>query len=263
MTKNTFLTHQFSELDKLKEHKEGLENDIRIHCDEIQKEANLKAQAIRDSYEPLLQKELNEINKLITSIGKELDGAIICENLSERAYFVEGFNQDTLEVFLQQLSDKNGLSLKEPKSVTRKFESLSSVHALHRNEIDQFMKSLADKKITIQYQLVEIEDNEKLCCPVHIGPRGISLQDYEIKYDRGQAIISDIFSKEDGNVKFDAIQISEECGLIRESIVEVFTAEVNPHILNILHLHINDMKIEIPVEAVYIMDSQSADDYSD
>ncbi|CAG9319300.1 unnamed protein product [Blepharisma stoltei] len=263
MTKNSFLTHQFKELDQAKQQKQDLENEIQNHAEKIRQQSEVQVKALQDSYAPLLEKEQATISDLIKSIGKELDGAIICENDSERAYIVDHFDQNTLQISLQQVLDKNGIALKEPKAIQREFQSLGPVHAMHRSEIDQFMQTLQDKMITVQYQIVEIDGEEKMCCPIYITPNFISLQDYEIRFNKNEEKITDIVNKEDGNVKFEAIHVSEECGLVRDTIVEVFTAEMNPHILNIIHLHIDDMKEEIPVEAVYIMDSQSADDYGD
>lgn len=48
-------------------------------------------------------------------------------------------------------------------------------------------------------------------------------------------------SYEDGPVKFKATEIDAECGFIASSIIDIYTAVFMPDVLNVFHLHINDM----------------------
>jgi hypothetical protein len=48
-----------------------------------------------------------------------------------------------------------------------------------------------------------------------------------------------------------------------ESIVEVFTEMVNENVINICHIHLDDMSDEVPFEVVYILDHQTWEDYKD
>jgi hypothetical protein len=70
-------------------------------------------------------------------------------------------------------------------------------------------------------------------------------------------------NKSEGQVKFNTVVVSEDCGLIQSSVIEIFTSSVTDHIVNILHLHVEDMKDEIPLEGIYMLPEQVAEEYAD
>jgi len=50
---------------------------------------------------------------------------------------------------------------------------------------------------------------------------------------------------------------------VAHSVVEVFTNEVSNNVLNIMHIHVEDMSEEIPVDIVYILPEQTWEEYKD
>lgn len=260
---NTFISHIISEINQISEKKSIIDSEIESKKQEIMKQAEESIQKISDSYIPELSTYNEKALKLLETITNELKGSLLIETATQRMFLFEEINPETLQVTLSQLKDSNGIALREPKKVTDDLNLFHKYRAVIKNEGDFILSELSNSTINIFYQLIEIENNEKICCPVNITPEFLSLQDYEIKFNNSQSQISEVLNKNDGPVKFTTVVVSEDCGLVQTSVVEVFTSEVSSHILNIVHLHLEDMKEEIPLEGVYILPDQDWTEYKE
>jgi hypothetical protein len=64
-------------------------------------------------------------------------------------------------------------------------------------------------------------------------------------------------------VKFEAKEIDGNAGFIHNSVLKIWTNEVDEHIYNILHCHINDMSDSVPIATDYLGPEDSVDDYKE
>jgi hypothetical protein len=62
-------------------------------------------------------------------------------------------------------------------------------------------------------------------------------------------------------VKFEAILMDNQVGFISRSSVEVFTQDYGEDMLNVVHVHINDMSDSVPIEVIYMQDYETLEDY--
>ena len=260
---NSLIKQIIAEIRSITEKKSEIEQEINRKREKILEDAKKSADIMESYYYNSLSSLNNNLKAAAESIKIEIETGLIIENESQRVFLVENINTENQEVSLIQLKDANGLALLNPKTVTKTINDLENYRAIIKSETTSLMNSLDTSKMTVYYQLIEVENNEKLCCPINILPKGISLQDYEIKFNNNQKEITEILNKADGQIKFSTVIMSEDCGLIQASVVEVYSYEVSKHIFNIIHLHIEDMKEEIPVEAIYILDSQTPQEYED
>lgn len=70
-------------------------------------------------------------------------------------------------------------------------------------------------------------------------------------------------NKQDGEVRFEAVQVDTDCGFVASSVVELYTTSLSPGIFNIIHMHVDDISEEIPIEAVYVLPEQDSSEYYD
>lgn len=260
---NTFISQIISEIEEINSKKKQIDSDIETKKEKVLKEAEHSIQSIQDSYIPQLSTFNEKTLKLIGTIAEELKGSLLIESETQKLFIFNEINPESLQVSLSQIKDMNGIALKDPKNLTVNLNLFHKYRAVLKSESDSILSSLSNCTINIFFQLIEIENNEKICCPVNITPEFLSLQDYEIKYNSSQSEISEVVNKSDGPVKFTTVVVSEDCGLVQTSVAEVYTSEVSDHILNIVHLHLEDMKDEIPIEGVYILPEQDWTEYKD
>ena len=83
--------------------------------------------------------------------------------------------------------------------------------------------------------------------PVEIFPPHIPLHQYNINFNNHTRKITQIVSQSDGPVNFKAIEIDSECGFISNSLMEIYTTHFAEDILNVFHIHINDMSDNVPI----------------
>jgi hypothetical protein len=263
LSTNSYISQAISEIESISNKKKNIESEIEKFKAERYAQVERDLEAYRDSFTEVLSSSAEENNKLVESISNELKGSLILESATQKIFLFEGLNCETLQVSLSQIKDSNGLALKERKQVTESLFEFKKYRAIIKSEGEEIMSGLLKSTMNIYYQLIEIENNEKICCPVNITPEFLTLQDYEIKYNNSQSEITEVVNKNDGAVLFTTVVVSEDCGLLQTSMIEVFTSEVSEHILNIVHLHVDDMKDEIPLEAVYMLPDQNSSEYED
>ncbi len=103
------------------------------------------------------------------------------------------------------------------------------------------------------------EDEDPTCMPVEIYPKGISLNDYDIRYDGDR--IKEVRNKQLGLIKYKSQKIDGDCGYVVGSKVVVFTHTFAADILNIVHMHVNDMSETVTVETACMMEGNTIKDF--
>lgn len=88
--------------------------------------------------------------------------------------------------------------------------------------------------------------------PIEISPAGISMNDYDIRFDKSSQRIQEIRHRQLGLIKFNSYRIDEECGYVRGSITKVYTCIYSTDMLNLLHIHINDTSEEVTIDVAYM-----------
>ena len=120
-------------------------------------------------------------------------------------------------------------------------------------------------KFIIKYQILDIEGQVE-CLPMEIGPKRLSLHDYEIKFNANSKKIESIVNKNYGLVEFKAIELGNDIGgYLLGSKMQIFSTIydcVLPNaeqiqMLNIVHIHLNDNSDEVTIDVAYMEDSQS------
>lgn len=263
LSTNSLITQELGIIKDLSRKRLEIENEINRKREEILEAAKKTADIMESYYHEPLSSLTSQVKSILTTIKSEIDLSLITENTTQRVFLVDNLDIDTSQLTLTQLKDSYGIALLSPPQSTKPINDLENFRVIIKSETQAIMDSLDSQKMVVYYQLIEVENNEKICCPVNITPNKISLKDYEIKFNNSQQKIVEIVNKPDGPIKFGTVVVSEDCGLIQASVIQIFTFEISSHIFNIIHLHVDDMKEEIPVEAVYILDSQSANEYED
>ena len=78
------------------------------------------------------------------------------------------------------------------------------------------------------------------------------MNDYDIRYDKTDDRIYEIRHKELGLVKFVSQKIDEDCGYVSFSKMVVYTTVYKADILNIVHIHLNDVSEEVTIDVAYM-----------
>ena len=89
------------------------------------------------------------------------------------------------------------------------------------------------------------------------------MMDYDIRFDKSLNKIMEIRNINLGLVKYESIKIDEECGYVSGSKFLVYTSAFKEDMLNILHIHLNDMSEEVTIECSYMGEGQTIDDFKD
>jgi hypothetical protein len=196
-----------------------------------------------------------------------VEGKVCVSRNSQAAYVIQSFNRDTFHISFQKLLDRNGIRLKNPVEFSRPLHEIIGMSVLDTEHTATFLAELdtaPEHNFRVSYQLIHVDD-ELMCCPVAIFPPGLSLNDYEIKFTKSSSEITSVISKIESNaeVYFQAVRYDDSCGFVSSSIVDVYLSEVSPHVVNIIHLHIEDTSSEIAIDTAYILPDQSWRDYQD
>ena len=166
------------------------------------------------------------------------------------------------------MTDGNGIVIVGEKVEKRDINSVAGTYILSTQEAAFFYESLSSAAHTlrIQYQLIDIGEGEMACCPYHFDPDTVNMEDvspmqYEINFVKSSNQITKVTNKQDGDVRFEAVKVDTDCGFVTSSIVELYTSNLSPGIFNIVHIHVDDMSEEIPIEAVYVLPEQDSAEY--
>ncbi len=72
--------------------------------------------------------------------------------------------------------------------------------------------------------------------------------------------VTEIRNRRLGLIKFNSYKIDEMCGYVRGSVVKVYTHLYRPDMLNIAHIHINDMSDSVTFDVSYMTEGQTLKD---
>ena len=89
------------------------------------------------------------------------------------------------------------------------------------------------------------------------------MQDYDIRFDDLANKIKEIRHRQFGLVKYTSVKIDEECGYVSGSRLTVYTSVYNQNdeMLNIVHIHLNDMSEQVTIECTYMEDGQIPNEF--
>ena len=87
------------------------------------------------------------------------------------------------------------------------------------------------------------------------------MNDYDITFDKNQVKITEIKNKELGLIRFTSQKIDEECGYVRGSQIVIYSSVFKQDMLNLLHIHINDMSEQVSVDVAYMQDDQGLHEF--
>ena len=85
------------------------------------------------------------------------------------------------------------------------------------------------------------DDEGRECLPLQMLPEKLSMNDYDIRYDKNEDKIKEIRHRTCGLVRFVSHKIDEECGYVTGSKMVVYTSKYKEDMLNIVHIHLNDV----------------------
>ena len=88
-----------------------------------------------------------------------------------------------------------------------------------------------------------------------MGPQrlGHLLQtDYKINNNGTTKDIMSVISNRFGKIKYKAIKLAADAGLVLGGMVKIWTHQFRPQILNIVHIHVNDIADEVTLDVRYL-----------
>jgi len=93
----------------------------------------------------------------------------------------------------------------------------------------------------------------------------ININEYNIKVNpnfEGKAILG-IENRRFGPIKYHEVNVDLECGYVQGSIVKIYSNEHAQGMLNILHVHVNDMSEQVTLEVAYMGDGETLASYQE
>jgi hypothetical protein len=92
----------------------------------------------------------------------------------------------------------------------------------------------------------------------------LSMGQYDINVKSPfEAVINGVNNKRYGPVKYIATAIDQECGYVSGSTVHIYTTKYAADMLNIVHIHINDMSDFVTVEVCTMGDGEPLSHYNE
>jgi len=125
-----------------------------------------------------------EIKTFLQPMQATVSGALLSEAGSLAVYVVDGIDVDSnfhsdQQLTLRKLTDASGIALSGEKVDKRDLQNIGNIYLLSTQEAAGFYDSLSADTHTlrIQYQLVDIGEDEKACCPYHFAPDTVNMED--------------------------------------------------------------------------------------
>lgn len=258
----TELTQLLTNFEPLVTEKKRLQDEEQQRCSEIQEEANARIEATRATYRSQYKGIETQQYAFFLEISSRISEAILMSKTSEQAFLVDSIDHDNRQIITQKLLDSSGIAMLNPTQTNIPLDDLVNYTALTGEQKSFLLEEIPNRVIHIQYQLIDVGEENKVCCPVHIQP-SLSMQNYEIKFNTSQESISSVCNKSEGEVRFTTTQIDEHCGFVYDSLIQLYTQELNEHIVNLVHFHLDDMNEEISIDVVYMLPNQSWQEYKD
>merc|ERR1712048_1482289 len=77
--------------------------------------------------------------------------------------------------------------------------------------------------------------------------------EYNIIFHPKTKMIMNVHNRQLGPVRYKAIKLDDSAGYVVNSIIQIWTHQFKPQILNILHMHVNDTSDEVSLDVRYVM----------
>lgn len=231
-----------------------------------------------------------EYQRLSKSLKSDLVGRYAYYNKEQDnigmavTYFVEEYKPARCEVVFRRLFDPNGILLEHsPLSAQNKItvdaDAALTDFFLYESSEEKFIKQQMmvrqrDYMFYIKYQRVVIPGEEEgedpivECLPQEIRKGDgseININHYDIRVNPsldGKAILG-IINKRYGPIKYHEVNVDVECGYVQGSIVKIYSTEHASDMLNIVHIHVNDMSDQVTLEVAYMADGETLAAYQE
>ena len=174
------------------------------------------------------------------------------------------------ELILRRVFDSNNILLDDQRTtnlVTANenslFTSFQFYHTIDEAALKHSILHSKEHQFIIKYQVFPISDDDPSlveCLPIEILPAGLSIGDYDIRFDQSAQRVKEIVNKRLGLVKFNSYRIDEQCGYVRGSIIKLYSHVFRSDILNIVHIHVNDTSEEVTFDVAYMVEGQTLAD---
>jgi len=183
------------------------------------------------------------------------------------SYRVENVSQ-TEGIRIRGALDRNGVSL-HPGYAPNFVLPLASFLQLCGTEFKIFSAEenerifcdVRERRLRITYQSFSKMDFS----PISVTPKGIDLfSEYKVVYDERSQRLKRVLHKEDGPVLYEGIKDQGEFGLWDGEPIHIYSMVHSEKTHRILHIHLNDIRADVAVDAVNITGSdKSVDDMRD
>lgn len=88
----------------------------------------------------------------------------------------------------------------------------------------------------------------------------VKTQEYSIECNKSKIIsIKNVFLQTE--VAFTDVTLKSVQGYVDDSVVEIWTEQVDHETLNIFHFHVNDTSEEVTLDTVYMHDGENIEDF--
>ena len=77
-------------------------------------------------------------------------------------------------------------------------------------------------------------------------------KEYNIRFDPLTKEIVGVSNRQFGDIVFKAIKLDASSGYVMGSIMKLWTTQLGPEVLNIIHIHLNDTSDEATVDVQYL-----------
>ncbi|CDW77292.1 UNKNOWN [Stylonychia lemnae] len=256
LKRNRFVLSKLILLRKIRKHGQALSND----------------DIVQSSSEQITI--FDEENQRITKAIKYLIRGKIAKSLEHSLYYyINSYRSDTNELVLIRVYDNNGILLIDnqasEKNIINASESIffESYQILFKEEELKFRHDLIHNKdhtLRLRYdvKMIPLEEFYTLeCIPLETQPQ-LPLDSYQYQLEvyngRVQTALGD-----QGKIKFEAYRDNFNYDSGNSRWAFIYTNEIQGNILNIFHIHLNEITENVSFEAHYLNENQIIDDFTD
>lgn len=158
------------------------EYDLKLTA--LREESAKKEAALTESFQQAKTQCDTEIKSFLAPMQASISGALLSDAGSLAVYVVDGIDVESnshtgQQIALRKLTDINGIALTGEKVDKRDLQNIGGAYLLSTQEAALFYDSLSSDihTLKIQYQLVDIGEEEKACCPYHFAPDSVNMED--------------------------------------------------------------------------------------
>ena len=193
-------------------------------------------------------------------------------------YEIEDYDESVGQVRLRLLKDSNGILISKTNTygIVKKMirATLLDLHyqivpQKEENEIREQLQTDKNNKVQIKFTVMDLGDDIE-CIPQQMLPENISMQEYEIKFNKSERRIENVISKKFGPVEFVSQQIDDHATYVMGSVIKVWTNTINmafghenAEFLNIIQIALNDMGDDASIDVVYLKKGETKEDHKE